>query len=106
MDVHGHVSTKYDACVTGWTRKRKLVTTPKLPPPPPRQAQYRSAWRDRSHVRTRPSAVTIVSARTLSAVVPSLREAKPTPPPSASPPTPTVGHEPAGIVPPAFASRS
>ncbi len=42
----------------------------------------------------------------MSEVVPSLREAKPTPPPWASPPTATVGHEPAGIVVPARARRS
>lgn len=56
------------------------------------------------HGRTVPSAVTIVSERRLSQVRPSLREAKPTPPPSARPAMPTVGHEPAGIVTPCCAS--
>jgi hypothetical protein len=35
----GNEAKKYDALVTGWVRKRKPVTTPKLPPPPPRMAQ-------------------------------------------------------------------
>ena len=47
--------------------------------------------RSRSQVRWRPSAVTIPSETMLSLVVPNAREASPTPPPSASPPMPTVG---------------
>jgi len=45
-----------------------------------------------------PSAVTIRTLRRLSQASPNAREAKPCPPPSASPAIPTVGHEPAGIV--------
>src|SRR5262249_24994498 len=54
---HGH-STEYVATLdTGWTRNVKRVATPKFPPPPPRQAQKRSAWCAESHVNTRESAV-------------------------------------------------
>ena len=40
---HGHDAKTYDAFETGVTRSLKLVTIPKLRPPPPRQAQKRSA---------------------------------------------------------------
>jgi len=40
----------------------------------------------------------------LSEVVPQARDANPTPPPSARPPTATVGHEPCGIATPRAAS--
>ncbi len=91
---------------TGKVRKRNDVTTPKLPPPPPRLAQKRSAFSDALHVRTRPDASTSVRPTMLSDVVPCRRELKPTPPPSASPAMPTVGHEPPGIVRPLLASAA
>ena len=43
----------------GVSRSVSEVTTPKLPPPPPRHAQYRSSFVLASTWRTRPSAVTI-----------------------------------------------
>src|SRR6201999_647724 len=54
----------------GWVVKVNEVTTPKLPPPPPRQAQYRSEFWLELHVLTWPSAVTICSDCTLSLVPP------------------------------------
>ena len=45
-----------------WVCRVRLVTIPKLPPPPPRQAQNRSSLVSAPACRTRPSAVTIVSA--------------------------------------------
>lgn len=102
--LHGNEAKKYDADPTRWVVSVKPVAMPKLPPPPPRHAQKRSGLRRASHSSTRPSAVTIVRATTLSQVVPSAREARPTPPPSARPPTPTVGQEPAGTVRPRRAS--
>src|ERR1700722_12705946 len=45
----------------GWVPKVNEVTTPKLPPPPPRQAQKRSGLVLAGAVRTWPSAVTICS---------------------------------------------
>ena len=46
------------------------VTTPKLPPPPPRHAQYRSEWFLASQVSTAPLAVTIWSDSSRSQVSP------------------------------------
>ena len=94
---HGQSAKKYETLETGCVRRTRCVTTPKLPPPPPRQAQYRSGFSVAEQFRWRPSAVTIPSETTLSLVVPNAREARPTPPPSASPPIPTVAHDPAGI---------
>ena len=104
--AHGQVAKKYEAVEAGETRRRKSVTIPKFRPPPPRQAQKRSALCRASQLSSRPSAVTIRSDSTLSEVVPSLREASPIPPPSARPPIPTVAHEPAGIVAPFAASAA
>jgi hypothetical protein len=95
----------HDALPTAWVLSWKPVTMPKLPPPPPRQAQYRSALVLASQRSSFPLAVTIRSAVTLSHVSPKRRPARPMPPPSAWPPIPTDGHEPAGIVAPARASR-
>ena len=72
------------------------VATPKLPPPPPREAQYRSLSRAWSQSRIRPSAVTICTESRLSQVRPKARDTTPMPPPSVSPAIPTVGHEPPG----------
>jgi hypothetical protein len=55
---------------TGWVPKVKEVTTPKLPPPPPRQAQNRSEFWLELHVLIWPSAVTIWRDFTLSLVSP------------------------------------
>ena len=95
---HGQVAKKYEPVVACDIFRRKSVTIPKLRPPPPRQAQNRSAFCFSSQVSSFPSAVTIRSDSTASEVVPSFREARPTPPPSARPPRATVAHEPAGIV--------
>ena len=104
--AHGHSIEYVDTVETGCVANTKLVAMPKFPPPPPRLAQKRSACWAASHVSSSPSAVTIRSCRTLSAVVPNRRDAYPTPPPSASPATPTVGHEPAGTVTPCCASAA
>src|SRR5436305_864267 len=79
-------------------RKTNRVTMPKFPPPPPRRAQYRSGYRLALHTTALPSARTTVASSRLSHVSPNFREAKPTPPPSARPPMPTVGHDPPGMV--------
>src|ERR1700688_3945994 len=90
----GKSQNPYAAEPTAWVAKVKAVTTPKLPPPPPRQAQYRSGLVAGSATTTLPSAVTIRGAGILSRVAPFSGAANPTPPPSASPATPTVGQEP------------
>src|SRR5919204_2927601 len=101
-----HSSVKVETLPTAWVRKRRRVTIPKFPPPPPRRAQYRSScWRE-LQTTARPFARTTVAATRLSDVSPNLRAAKPIPPPSASPATPTVGHVPAGTVSPCPQRRS
>ena len=54
----------------GWVVKVNEVATPKLPPPPPRQAQNRSGSRSESQVRIWPSAVTTWAWVRLSLVSP------------------------------------
>src|SRR5260370_31728484 len=54
----------------GCVVKVNEVATPKLPPPPPRQAQNRSEFWLELHVRTWPSAVTTCMDCTLSLVSP------------------------------------
>ena len=84
----------------GWVFIVKEVAMPKLPPPPPRQAQYSSSLPPALALRTLPSAVTTWIALTLSRVSPYLRAARPIPPPRARPAIPTVGQEPPGTVSP------
>ena len=101
--AHGQVAMKYEPCDTACVRKTSRVTIPKLPPPPPRHAQNRSAWWFLSATRTLPSAVTICTETRLSEASPQARDASPKPPPSAWPPMPTLGHVPAGIASPCAA---
>ncbi len=103
---HGKVMRNQLACDTRCARSCRWVTIPKLPPPPPRQAQNRPGLLSASAVRTLPSAVTIWTARMLSQVIPNARPVSPIPPPSANPPRPTVGHEPPGVVAPWRASAA
>jgi hypothetical protein len=91
---------------TGYVMNTRSVTIPKLPPPPPRQAQKRSAFSSSLQVRRRPSAVTSVSSWSASQVRPCLREMNPTPPPSVMPAMPTVGQDPEGIAASSCQSRS
>src|SRR5580704_10105156 len=58
---HGQDRKNSTMPLAGWVRYVNEVTTPKLPPPPPRQAQNRSEFWLASQVRTCPSAVTIWS---------------------------------------------
>ncbi len=84
-----HSSRKVEASATGEAWKVNEVLMPKLPPPPPRQAQNRSGFRWASQVSSCPSAVTRVVLTRASAVSPSLREVAAEPPPRASPAMPT-----------------
>src|SRR6266704_4589936 len=68
--LHGQLSVNNVSPLTGCTRKVNEVTTPKLPPPPPRNAQKRSALWLASQVSTRPSASTTCAERRLSQVKP------------------------------------
>src|SRR6266567_1555538 len=104
--LHGQLSVNNVSTSTGCTRKVNEVTTPKLPPLPPRSAQKRSALWLASQVSTRPSASTTWAARRLSQVKPYLRPSTPIPPPSVRPAIPTVGQEPAGSTIPYCASPS
>src|ERR1700722_11714210 len=67
---HGQDRKNKTISPAGWVLKVKEVTTPKLPPPPPRQAQYRFGLLFALAVRTWPSAVTICMEVTLSQVNP------------------------------------
>src|SRR5262245_40987581 len=94
----GQLTRKVVTVPTALSLNWKPVATPKFPPPPPRQAQKRSSCSPAEQTCSVPSAVTSLTWVTLSLVVPSWRDAKPTPPPRVSPATPTVGQEPAGMV--------
>src|ERR1700683_5016737 len=67
---HGQDRKKRTMSPAGWVRNVNEVTTPKLPPPPPRQAQKRSGLVLALATLTWPSAVTICSDCTLSQVKP------------------------------------
>src|SRR5439155_12573993 len=60
--VHGHWTPKVETRETGVVLNVKSVAMPKLPPPPPRLAQKRSAFRPGEQTRAPPSAVASVSA--------------------------------------------
>ncbi len=102
---HGNEAKNHEAPRARCVRSEKLVTMPKLPPPPPWHAQNRSSSESAVTRWTRPSAVTIVTASMLSVMRPQRRPASPWPPPSARPATPTEGHEPPGTVRPRLASE-
>lgn len=102
---HGQAMYAATACGAGWVRKWSSVTMPKLPLPAPRRAQNRSLFVVAFAVSSRPSAVISVAWVRLSQVRPYARDTTPWPPPRVRPDTPTVGHEPAGIVTP-FAARA
>src|SRR5271155_3581531 len=67
---HGQDRKNRTMSPAGWVRNVNEVTTPKLPPPPPRQAQKRSGLLAALAVLTCPSAVTICKDVTLSLVSP------------------------------------
>src|SRR5271170_3045969 len=67
---HGQDRKNRMISLAGWVANVNEVTTPKLPPPPPRQAQNRSGLLLALAVLTWPSAVTICSDWTLSQVRP------------------------------------
>src|SRR5260221_14670976 len=79
-----------------WVRNVNAVARPKLPPPPPRQAQNRSLLVDALQLRTVPSAVTICTDSRASLVSPKARPSTPPPPPRVRPATPTMGQDPPG----------
>src|ERR1700733_1793407 len=67
---HGQDRKNRQMAPAGWVLKVNEVTTPKLPPPPPRQAQNRSELVFALAVRIWPSAVTTWMDVTLSQVRP------------------------------------
>jgi hypothetical protein len=104
--AHGQCRKKVVTSRVGWVRKPKETATPRLPPPPPREAQYRSGLWSASQVSSRPSAVTIWTDSITSQVRPYFLDTTPIPPPSASPLIPTVAQVPAGMLTPLAASLS
>src|SRR2546422_2397688 len=103
---HGQRSVNNVSVLTGCAWKVNEVTTPKLPPPPPRSAQKRSGSWFALQVSRRPSATTTCAACKVSQVRPNLRPRTPTPPPMVRPATPTVAQEPAGSTRPCCASAA
>src|SRR5690606_15201329 len=83
-----------------------LVYTPKLPPPPPREAHNRSELRFLLARRILPFASTISSSTRLSLIKPIVRWSGPIPPPAVIPPIPTDGLSPNGAIYPCLASLS
>ena len=79
---------------------------PKLPPPPPWQAQNRSGCSSGLTRSASPAAVTTSVSSSWSQVSPKCRLLNPKPPPSSSPLTPTVGHRPLGTARPVPARPS
>ena len=104
--AHAKVSPNVVRSGVGWVRKVNSVAIPKLPPPPPRQAQNSAGSVRSSQVTTLPSASTTLAESIESTSSPPVRVMWLKPPPSASPPTPTVGHVPVGIASPAPRIRS
>ena len=76
---------KMASSLSGTSLKRNVVATPKLPPPPPRQAQKRSGCSLASAVISWPLASTSATDWMLSQVRPKGRASNPYPPPSAWP---------------------
>src|SRR5664280_3548374 len=74
---------------TGCSQYFREVTTPRLPPPP-RNAQKRSAFCSALAVQNVPSAVITSAEIRLSQARPCLRTSQPTPPPRVSPAIPVV----------------
>src|SRR5581483_12492587 len=92
LQVTANLATRSTAVV----RKLNLVTTPKLPLPPPRNAQNRSASCCALAARILPDASTISIELMLSQASPKGRPKRPKPPPSEWPATPTGKQVPAG----------
>ncbi|CKR77436.1 Uncharacterised protein [Mycobacterium tuberculosis] len=88
----------------GNVAKVSEVVTPKLPPPPPRNAQNRSGWSVADAVTAWPLGSTTDADVNWSQSRPACRELAPSPPPSACPATPTVGQVPVGMPRPAAAN--
>src|SRR5215208_2020040 len=105
-DVSGNFRVTTSLSSVGKVRNVNEVTTPKLPPPPPRSAQNRSALLSRDAVITSPSATTTEADTSASHVRPDRRASDPTPPPNVKPATPTVGQLPLGIDRPFAASAA
>ena len=90
----------------GCSSKVKLVTMPKLPPPP-RRPQNRSAFSSSLATTNSPSAVTTSHERRASMERPNLRMRWPMPPPRVRPPMPVwLTKPPVAASPKAWASRS
>ena len=53
-----------------WVASVRRVTTPRLPPPPPLMAQYKSGFVQAFTIKARPSAVTTSASSKLAAAVP------------------------------------
>ena len=93
----GNTNVTMSLSVAGNVRNVNDVTTPKLPPPPPRNAQNRSAWSSADAVIASPLGSTTEADTSASHVNPERLASHPRPPPNAKPAMPTVGQLPLGI---------
>ncbi|GAA3414807.1 hypothetical protein GCM10018952_36770 [Streptosporangium vulgare] len=98
---HGQCRKNTVTSRVGWVLNPKETATPRLPAPPPREAQYRSALWFASQVSSRPSAVTICTDSITSQVRPYFLETTPIPPPQREPAHPDRGAGPGGDADPA-----
>src|ERR1700728_749169 len=103
-DCGGKLMFTTSTSLVGNVAKVSAVVTPKLPPPPPRNAQNRSGWLLADAVTAWPPGSTTVADLNASHIRPACRECAPSPPPRACPALPTDGQVPVGIPRPAAAS--
>src|SRR5215469_8083348 len=105
-DCGGKLMFTTSTSPVGNVAKVSEVVTPKLPPPPPRNAQNRSGWSLADAVTAAPPGNTTDADVNASDIRPACRDWAPSPPPRACPAVPTDGQVPVGIPRPAAASAS
>src|ERR1700745_800296 len=103
-DCGGKLRFTTSTSLVGKVAKVSAVVTPKLPPPPPRNAQNRSGWLAADAETAWPPGSTTVAALNASHIRPACREWAPSPPPRACPELPTDGQVPVGMPRPAAGS--
>src|SRR5262249_9983200 len=96
-DSGGKLRVTTSTCELGDVAKVTEGVTPKLPPPPPRNAQNRSGFSAAEAVTAWPPGNTTVADVSASESRPACRDWAPSPPPRACPAAPTVGQVPVGI---------
>src|ERR1700739_289904 len=103
-DCGGKLRFTTSTSLVGKVAKVSAVVTPKLPPPPPRNAQNRSGWLLADAVTAWPPGSTTDADINGSQSRPACRDWAPSPPPRACPEAPTDGQIPVGMPRPLAAS--